>query len=229
MEITPKFKKHQESLARLRKTFFRLSSRLLFFLGLLALMLMIYDVGFRYDAATEASIHHLNSYLLLIFFVVLVNRFLLIVIWRTVAKNRWLETLLLFFFVIALSLRFFMRNTDFADHALIRFFNGSFFTYLVFLYVFVVEVSRRSFHLFQSRFSPALLFIYSFLLLIFSGAGLLLLPRATQAGITILDAFFTATSAVCVTGLAVVDTGTYFTPFGLTSSLFWYSWAVWEL
>ena len=46
------------------------------------------------------------------------------------------------------------------------------------------------------------------------GAGLLMLPVSTTDSIGWSDAFFTATSAVTVTGLAVVDTGTAFTGFG---------------
>jgi trk system potassium uptake protein TrkH len=45
--------------------------------------------------------------------------------------------------------------------------------------------------------------------------GLLLLPGLyTKDALGFVDALFTATSAVCVTGLIVVDTATYFTPFG---------------
>jgi trk system potassium uptake protein TrkH len=56
-----------------------------------------------------------------------------------------------------------------------------------------------------------------FALLILLGAILLTLPISTHTGrISFLDALFTATSAVCVTGLVVVDTGTYFTRFGQT-------------
>lgn len=46
------------------------------------------------------------------------------------------------------------------------------------------------------------------------GALLLMLPGASADGITWSDAFFTATSAVTVTGLVVVDTGSAFTVFG---------------
>lgn len=40
-----------------------------------------------------------------------------------------------------------------------------------------------------------------------------MLPKATYDGISFIDALFTSTSAVCVTGLIVVDTGSYFTEF----------------
>ena len=55
-----------------------------------------------------------------------------------------------------------------------------------------------------------------FILLILAGALLLSLPRCTAAGQTtgVLDALFTSTSAVCVTGLVVVDTGTHWSSLG---------------
>jgi len=63
--------------------------------------------------------------------------------------------------------------------------------------------------------SVSSLIISSFSLVIFIGAVLLMLPFSTTYGfISPEDALFTATSAVTVTGLIVVDTATYFTPFG---------------
>ncbi len=63
---------------------------------------------------------------------------------------------------------------------------------------------------------PLRLLIASFVVLILIGTVLLKLPAATPAGSPIgwIDALFTATSATCVTGLAVRDTGTTFTVFG---------------
>ncbi len=67
------------------------------------------------------------------------------------------------------------------------------------------------------KVSPAKILAGGFALLILFGAFLLSLPIASQVGrLPFLDALFTATSAVCVTGLVVVDTGTYFTRFGQT-------------
>ena len=62
---------------------------------------------------------------------------------------------------------------------------------------------------------PATLVMASFLLVITVGTLLLKLPVSTETGfISWVDALFTATSAVCVTGLVVVDTGSYFTVYG---------------
>ncbi|GAM74570.1 potassium uptake protein [Vibrio ishigakensis] len=51
----------------------------------------------------------------------------------------------------------------------------------------------------------------TFLLILFPCAVLLTLPVFSVSGLSITDALFTATSAISVTGLGVVDTGTHFT------------------
>lgn len=82
--------------------------------------------------------------------------------------------------------------------------------FAVFL-TFLREFSEQRVSYKNTLLNPAQLFIASFLIIIFLGAILLILPNATHEGISFLDALFTSTSAVCVTGLIVVDTGTYFT------------------
>jgi trk system potassium uptake protein TrkH len=68
----------------------------------------------------------------------------------------------------------------------------------------------------QRRWPPAVVFVYGFAGFILAGAFVLMLPVASADGrwTPFLDALFTATSAVCVTGLVVVDTGTYWSGFG---------------
>ena len=64
------------------------------------------------------------------------------------------------------------------------------------------------------RLSPGMVFILSFALLITLGTLLLKTPQATVSGIGWVDACFTATSAVCVTGLITVDMEQTFTRHG---------------
>ncbi len=67
------------------------------------------------------------------------------------------------------------------------------------------------------RLSPASFLLFSFIAAMIAGTVLLMLPFSTTSGnISFMDALFTSTSAVCVTGLTVLDTGTYFTIFGQT-------------
>ena len=63
---------------------------------------------------------------------------------------------------------------------------------------------------------PARLVPLAFLAATLVGTGLLMLPvsRAGPGSAPFLTALFTATSATCVTGMAVVDTATYWSGFG---------------
>jgi trk system potassium uptake protein TrkH len=72
-----------------------------------------------------------------------------------------------------------------------------------------IAVRRRS-------SNSALVFVYGFAVVILAGAVALMLPFSNTRGewTPFLDALFTATSAVCVTGLIVVDTGTYWSGIG---------------
>jgi trk/ktr system potassium uptake protein len=79
------------------------------------------------------------------------------------------------------------------------------------------KLCRTSVDLAASGKNPTRTLIASFLVLIFSGAGLLMLPKASAPGkesLSFVDALFTATSATCVTGLVVKDTGRDFSVMG---------------
>jgi trk system potassium uptake protein TrkH len=67
----------------------------------------------------------------------------------------------------------------------------------------------------QPGLSPVIL-VYGFAGVIILGMILLMLPVASKTGqfTSPINTLFTAASAVCVTGLAVVDTGTYWSSFG---------------
>lgn len=68
----------------------------------------------------------------------------------------------------------------------------------------------------KNNASPFQIIILGFLLVILLGSFVLMLPAATQdgTGSSFLDALFTATSAVCVTGLVIHDTAAYWSEFG---------------
>jgi trk system potassium uptake protein TrkH len=69
----------------------------------------------------------------------------------------------------------------------------------------------------ERRFQPAQVLAISFMGAILLGTALLILPFSTHSEhLSLVDALFTSTSAICVTGLIVQDTAAYFTPFGQT-------------
>ena len=82
-----------------------------------------------------------------------------------------------------------------------------------FVILLIIEIGRASSFLPSMQMSAQKLFVLSFVVLILSGTGLLMLPKMTVEGVNLhfVDALFTATSASCVTGLSTVDIATYFT------------------
>ena len=66
------------------------------------------------------------------------------------------------------------------------------------------------------RQPPGRIIALGFALVILIGSGLLMLPCSIQDGVTVhyIDALYTSTSAVCVTGLIAIDAGDTFTPLG---------------
>jgi len=88
------------------------------------------------------------------------------------------------------------------------------FLYLLLSVFFIVRVMREGSLFNRKGMTPSGLFVTSFVMLILVGTAMLLVPNVTSKNISFIDALFTATSAVCVTGLAVVDTSTAFTAIG---------------
>jgi trk system potassium uptake protein TrkH len=79
----------------------------------------------------------------------------------------------------------------------------------------VVKTCRACVNLAASGRNPAKTLIGSFLILIIAGSGMLMLPKSHNTSqMSLVDALFTATSATCVTGLIVKDTGADFSLMG---------------
>ena len=132
--------------------------------------------------------------------------------WRF-AKQQWFRIALAGLFILTrLMLQF--PFTEFEVRTLASLLP---FAYQGFLVVIIlIEGADYSRNLLALSWRPEQTLAVSFIMLILLGSLLLMLPSATvQPGsMPWLLALFTATSAVCVTGLSVVDTATYFTPLG---------------
>lgn len=80
----------------------------------------------------------------------------------------------------------------------------------------VYEVSKLGISVLSKKISPLAIFALSFVFIIGIGTGLLLMPRCSFEGLTFLEALFTSTSAVCVSGLSILNIAETLTPFGQT-------------
>lgn len=88
-------------------------------------------------------------------------------------------------------------------------------TYILLSVVSLIQLSKQIVTTLQRNLKPEMMFAYSFLFIILTGTFLLLLPNAHHGHLQFIDALFTSTSAVCVTGLTVVETSSTFTFTGL--------------
>lgn len=93
--------------------------------------------------------------------------------------------------------------------------NRALYLFVLFLISFI-ELSDAVITSLGRKSNPALMMAVSFLFIIMVGSGMLLMPRCIQEGIHLswIDSLFTATSAVCVTGLTTIDVPSTFTCFG---------------
>lgn len=176
-----------------------------------SLGLLVYEFGFK---QTSTSIIYLNfSYFALLLFYVILDT---IKLFKNIAKIKFISIVKLILPLIALMLMVFSSFNE--DLTLIESFEKYQIVYIISLVIIIIpEIINLISKLYNQKFSPAIIFVGSFQLLIIIGGLLLMLPNSTEnSNINPVDAFFTSTSAVCVTGLSVLDTGKDFTLFGQT-------------
>lgn len=185
--------------------------RIPFWITLIAVILVIYDFGFEKALVMKLVLPWFYIITLIIGFISIVARYF------PGKKNplpgAWpFDVVLLILFIVAM-MSFILGYADFSLGT------GTHWIYRALFLIFLREFSTLTINFKRQFLNPAQLFVLSFLSIIMIGALVLSLPNATHHGISFINALFTSTSAVCVTGLIVVDTGTYFTHFGQTAIL----------
>lgn len=185
--------------------------RATFWLGLIGILVFIADFGFAQDQALETM---LNGYYFIVLSLGIISTTLRYKARNSPRKGKvfFFDALTVLFTLGVFYVHFF--NVQSLDPQSVL-YNDNWIKFAI-VFTFIREFSEISINYRRTFLNPAQLFIISFLSIIFLGALLLMLPKATYNGISFLDALFTSTSAVCVTGLIVVDTGSYFTSFGQT-------------
>ncbi len=182
-----------------------------FLISLSSLLLVVYEVGFPNPQVTFHTFKNFYFAALVLFLLFTIGRYVFFFP-KKQRKGVWFFDLIFVSSIIILIIKkIFYDNTS---DAFLLFFEHRLWIYFLIVYYFFKELSLLGLSLVSRHFNPALVFVISFLMLIISGTLLLLLPNATTNGISIMDSLFTSTSAVCVTGLTVVDTEFCFTFFG---------------
>lgn len=188
------------------------------FIWLTAAVLLFFVFGFETESnELEQVFLGLDVVLIIYFFSFLIR--LLYEFRRTeFLKNNKLEAVLVFIIIINTVSNYYFDNQIIkylANTLGFKNYQDAYLTFITFyfLVLIVYEFIKASTVLSKLKTKPARTFIYSFLLLIAFGTGILMLPAMSveEGSMPFMDALFTSVSASCVTGLIVVDTATYFT------------------
>jgi len=164
---------------------------------LLSIFLLLLEFGYRADASTDELLDQLSYGLVIAAAFVTLGSLL-----RNHLRGEPIRKAELGWFVAALVM-IILKPMGWAWWA-----DGQRWPELVFLVFFsFIELSRLELGRNTVLFNPALLFTVSFILLVAVGSALLMLPNTTTRPIGMVNAIFTSTSAVCVTGLSTVDVG----------------------
>ncbi len=170
----------------------------------------LYYIGFNYSIQTGEG---LVSAFRLLFFILFLSKYIPDILSFKKGKN---ISLLFRALVFVFTLAVFLVNFNIISHEkpLWGIFQGNTSIILAIFLIGAAEMSGSLKIISTVKIHPALILSSSFLVIIFIGSGLLLLPKAHLGQLSYLDSLFTSVSAVCVTGLTVVDTAATFTTLG---------------
>lgn len=204
-----------ELIASLKRNFGKLGGVTLMITSVVSIALIIYEIGFDLSPTFYEKASRFYFFAYVVFFINLISRLFSRDFRTKKGASHYIAwglfTLLFFLLLVA-----YLKPDDYirTKAPFLALLKSPLFTYIFLLILSVMELSRSVFGMLKKEVNTSLIFVLSFLTIILVGTGLLLLPNATTHGISFVDALFTSTSAVCVTGLIVVDTATAYTPIG---------------
>jgi len=187
-------------------------NKVLFFFTLVLFVQAIREISFT--EPIKFTDYFSKSFLFRVSFVVIGSLYLVRSIFFKASGNT--KKVFLTQFILGLILLIFFVPNLFVDYTQ----GVEYFLYrthciqLLSIFLFFLEFSRLEVSGLFKVINPAQLFVISFAIIILGGAILLMMPVSTTSPIRFIDALFTSTSAVCVTGLTVVDTATRYTFLG---------------
>lgn len=180
------------------------------FFDIIVLLFIVFDFG--YDFAENFTTPHVAGLLILSFFLLLFNTIKFFLYKYKKSKNVALVNMIIISVLLIISLIISLIHSKNNYHFILQKIKPILESGLILYFLLRLFVLVR--YIYDVYFNPAIVFVGSFIILALAGSFLLMLPSATPNGISFTNALFTSTSAVCVTGLAVVDTSSAFTIVG---------------
>ena len=192
-----------------------------FFLMILALISLVGSFGFDLSPGYRRLNQYFELTIVLGFFTLFLSRILFTSQRKELIKSHLLEALLFAFLALAALFYLLGLESIFTFWGTLWHIESTFkilveLTKIYLVLLVAAKAIQASPILISLQRHPAQIIVGSFTVLILVGAFLLMMPRTTvdRQGLSFINALFTSTSAVCVTGLIVVDTATHFTTLG---------------
>lgn len=194
--------------------------------GFISVLFIIILIGFYLSSETVWMINIVTDFIILLFIIEEILRFFI-----TSQKLKHLKTRIIDHIVALLLLLKLIFHNSFIDITSYVFPQANDYQvltinllliYFILLFIVFIKSLRYNYLLSKIKIHPGGIITLSFAFIIIVGSILLMLPKATPDTVHFkyIDALFTSTSAVCVTGLTSVDTATSFTFLGKLIILF---------
>ena len=194
--------------------------RLVLGLGLISLVSFIAVIGFYLEDFWFNVFKNIAEITLYFFVIQELARFLIVYDKKEFLKSRYIEVIitvlilfrLLFPYSSMETISYILPELTLTEITLL--FIGV--SQLVVVFSIFIRALRYNNYISMLNLHSGAIIAISFIMVISIGTMMLLLPRAVleDKSLSFIDALFTSTSAVCVTGLVVVDTSSHFSPIG---------------
>ncbi|MCO5230699.1 MAG: hypothetical protein M9958_06045 [Chitinophagales bacterium] len=213
MNVINTYQKVQDWIQPICRIVVKVSDRILFFLGIIAILGVIYDIGFE-DSGDDVE-EFRSFYLLYIIACLIIGA--IRIFFNIFYLGKPLRQKIIEFVLLVLFAGGYELLTQRQNWQGISFLYESYIYYIypVFFLAFLYSISKNIASFYSKKANASFLLFSTFFLLSGLGTVGLLLPKSTHDGIGFIDALLTSVSAVCTTGLTVVDTSSTFTGFGL--------------
>lgn len=213
MKISINKRQLQDAWSFFLKTITKIIRICTFCVSLVFLVSLVIDYGFDLYPLEQQFIDNVYHYVWLYYLILFTGN--LIFSFRSITRKSLFLTIFMGLLMYLSAMAYFIKPSP--DHpwmqSLWTFLNTKYYhLFLLFLFS-LIEASKGVVSLIGKRTNPAMLLAQLFMIIIFIGTVLLLLPRSTieNVKLPVVDALFVSTSAVCVTGLTPIDISAIFT------------------
>ncbi|MEG1617537.1 MAG: potassium transporter TrkG [Bacteroidales bacterium] len=201
--------------SRFGKTVGRINRLLLFLLSLSVVVMMLVELGYPLTQSTKAFFREFyNISFVLISFLGIQSFMIDNPSLKDMSRGGKIN-LIIQLFIAGFALFYYIFQRIISDISWLSFIEKRHLIYLFLFLLALFQLSGAALRFINSKFEPARIFAGSFIVFILIGSWLLILPNSLLRPISYIEALFTATSSVCITGLSVVNISSTFTSTGL--------------